>query len=242
MYQAHTLCIPPEKESTKIWRYMDMTKLLAMLEDQALWFSDITCLKEDPLEGFLTRATVREFRKLPDGLSAAEEERTKEVIEENLQFIKKSRNLLNVSSWHMNEHESAAMWRLYSKNNEGVAIQSTYKRLCESVKDAEEKVNIGVIKYVDEENDTFNWRNVIHYALHKRKSFEHEKELRAIVFSPSEGGGGHVKVDLKTIIEKVYVAPNSPNWVHELIKKIMKRYGLGEIPVEKSTLNNDPLY
>jgi hypothetical protein len=53
-----------------------------------------------------------------------------------------------VSCWHMNEHESAAMWKLYSSSNEAVCIQSTYRRLRCSL---EESVMIGEINYINYE-------------------------------------------------------------------------------------------
>ena len=44
-----------------------------------------------------------------------------------------------INCWHMNDHESAAMWKLYLKSNEGIAVQSTYETLRDSIID-EEKV------------------------------------------------------------------------------------------------------
>jgi len=220
---------------------MDVAKLLTILEDNSLFFTSITNL-DDPLEGFLNRATVSIFRKLPQGLPKIKEEETKKIIEGNLLKLKQARSLLNVSSWHMNEHESAAMWQLYSRGNQGIAIQTTYMRLKESFNDAKEDVLIGKVRYIDEDNDTIDWVNVINYALHKRKSFEHEKELRAIVLSPSDDdSGGSVSVDLKKLIERIYVAPKSSQWIFELIQKIIRRYNL-EIPVVQSRMFEKPLY
>ena len=240
MYEEHPLCTPPQNQTARIWRYMDVTKLLSML-DGSLWFSNITCV-DDPLEGFLNRATVKKFRELPKDLPKINEEAVKKTIEENLKIIKWGRGLLNISSWHMNEGESAAMWQLYLKSENGIAIQSTYRRLRDSFKDSKEAVHIGIVKYIDEDDDTIDWRNVINYALHKRKSFEHEKELRAIVFSPSDNGGGSVDIDLEVLIEKIFVAPNSPKWTYELIKRTVRKYGFDKIPVEQSEMYPAPLY
>jgi len=220
---------------------MDVTKLLSILESKSLWFSDIRYF-QDPLEGFLNNATVKKIRELPKDLPKTEEEKTKKTIERNLQIFKLARGLLNVSPWHMNDHESAAMWQLYLKSNEGIAIQSTYTKLKDSFKFAKEDIHIGTVKYIDEDNDTIDWTNVINYALHKRKSFEHEKEIRAIVFSPSDNGGGSVNIDLETLIEKIYIAPNSPKWIYELIQNVVQRFGLPKTLVEESRMNGSPLY
>lgn len=240
MYRDHPSCIPPKESTTKIWRYMDVTKLLSIFESNSLWFSDLTYLN-DPLEGFLNDATVKKFRELPENVSEIKKEKTKIIIEKNLQKLKQSRNLLNVSAWHMNENESAAMWQLYLKSNEGIAIQSNYERFKASFKDAKEDVFIGIVKYITEEKDIIDWTNIINYALHKRKSYEHEKEIRAVVCSYSDNGGGLVKIDLEILIEKIFIAPRSSPWIYELIKKIVERYGL-KIQVEQSKIYKGPLY
>lgn len=241
MYQKHPCCKTPKKKTTKIWRYMDVTKLLSILENRSLWFSNIAHL-DDPLEGFLNRATVENFRTLPKNLSKKEKQEKQAIIEHNLAIIKNARYLLHVSSWNISEYESAAMWQLYLKNNEGVAIQSTYQRLKDSFKNTSEEIHIGMVQYIDNDNDIIDWSNAFNYAVHKRKSFEHEKELRAIVFSPYIAPkGGKIEVNVETLIEKIYVAPTSKPWILNLLKKIIDRYGL-KIPLEQSRLFEDPLY
>jgi len=39
------------------------------------------------------------------------------------------RRYVFVNPWHKNEFESAAMWKLYLKSEEGVAIRTTVERL-----------------------------------------------------------------------------------------------------------------
>ena len=53
-----------------------------------------------------------------------------------------------VNCWHENEHESAAMWKLYIKSVEGIAIQSTYSKLKKSFIN-DEIIFIGKVKYID---------------------------------------------------------------------------------------------
>jgi hypothetical protein len=40
-----------------------------------------------------------------------------------------------VNCWHQNEFESEAMWRLYSENHKGIAIQTTFQDLVDSIDD-----------------------------------------------------------------------------------------------------------
>lgn len=57
----------------------------------------------------------------------------------------------------MNDYESAAMWKLFLKTNEGVAIQTTYGRLFDSLDKLPKPVYVSTVKYIDYENDIIDW-------------------------------------------------------------------------------------
>ena len=119
-----------------------------------------------------------------------------------------------INCWHLNSHESAAMWVLYLKSNEGIAVQSTYRKLLDSLVD-EREIFIGKVNYIDYDNEIFLDRNALAPLVYKRKSFEHEREVRAIITNwPKEPigpdsptatirSGIEVDVDLKVLIENI---------------------------------------
>ena len=78
----------------------------------------------------------------------------------------------------MNEGGSAAMWQLYSKTNEAVALKSTFFRLANEL---DEKTYIGLVDYIDFENAGLPEGNTLYPYVHKRLSFSHEKEVRAVI-------------------------------------------------------------
>ena len=141
----------------------------------------------------------------------------------------------------MNNYESVAMWELYLKSGEGVAIQSTVGRMINSFKKSAEEVYIGQVKYVYFEKKEIPWNNVFYLALHKRKSFEHERELRALVMCADNLPGKLIAVDLTVLIQNIFVAPNCPIWIHDLVKKMVNRYGLAK-RVLHSGLEQNPMY
>ena len=55
----------------------------------------------------------------------------------------------------MNEFESAAMWNLYLKSNEGIAIQSTYKSLKRTLdkRRGDKDIVVGQVEYIDFNKD-----------------------------------------------------------------------------------------
>jgi hypothetical protein len=48
-------------------------------------------------------------------------------------------------------------------------------------------------------------------------------------------------VDLGTLIEAVFIAPNAASWFLDLVKSVMQRYDRPE-PVPQSSLAGDPMY
>ncbi|MDP1886668.1 MAG: DUF2971 domain-containing protein [Polaromonas sp.] len=159
---------------------------------------------------------------------------------------KTSRGNAVVSCWHSSSYESAAMWSLYLKSNEGIAIRTTFKRLCNSFAVAKDTVLIGEVKYIDFERDSFNAGNMFEAFLHKRKSFEHEKEIRAIApfgMPPDRltAEARNIPVDLGELIESVVIAPTAPDWFFEVVEQTTRKFGFN-FPIEKSTLTQQPYF
>jgi hypothetical protein len=103
--------------------------------------------------------------------------------------------------------------------------------------------------------------------LYKRRSFAHEREYRAILWEvaamtqeamrqaeqamahatrPEEifrldeipnTPGTAIKIDLETLIERVYVSPSSPGWFRKLVIELCSQYGLGQNRVITSELS-----
>ena len=101
------------------------------------------------------------------------------------------------------------------------------------------------MKYIDYTNTWRSDDNIFHAYLHKRKSFEHEHELRAITIGPDEESilqsGMYIPCDLNILIEKIFVSPGSPSWFKELVIAVIDKYNLNK-EVTRSNLDDDPLF
>jgi hypothetical protein len=231
----------PSDIGIKIWRYMNLAKYLAILQRRSLFFTRASLLV-DPFEGSSTKVMV-----------AAREHMLRDIGHPTLHlelahYYKVSVNTYLISCWHMNEQESAAMWSLYSY--EGVCIQSTYQRLRSSLPKC---VFIGEVNYPNYDNAGFSPHDLFNFIMHKRKSFEHERELRAIFwqelgtaeaqnYKPKiEPAGLWISVDLSALIEKVYINPTAEQWLATVIREVTAKYEL-QAPVFQSTLAESPLY
>jgi hypothetical protein len=118
---------------------------------------------------------------------------------------------------------------------------------------------VGAVKYADYEQDWIPEGNFLAPFLHKRRSFEHEHEVRAILtilpirqdsslqggseidFSLESPEGLIVPADLVGLIEEVRVDPQSPRWFRDAAEDVTRRYGL-TCPVSQSELDVDPVY
>ena len=137
--------------------------------------------------------------------------------------------------WCMSAYEPENMMRDRLKNKQGVAIQSTFKRLTESFYDEVENVYVGMISYSDITSNLFG--HFISPLMHKRAlpKFEEENEIRALISSVpidlfetmglnlnwavlkcefSNGdkkSGSLIQVNLEKLLERIYIYdfPNS---------------------------------
>lgn len=221
-----------DNDQLVVWKYLDLSKFLDMLLSQKLFMSRSDKF-EDQYEGTFSEPTFEEIKKI-----AANNPKF-------LDYYKSHREKVVVSSWHANEYESFAMWQIFTKNNEGLAIQSTIGRLKKAL--AIEKhfeQYIGEVNYIDYKKEYIPFEDTFFPFLFKRKSFQYEREIRIISdvshsqISINEG----LKIDviINELIEKIYIHPKSENWYKNLVVQMVKKLGY-EIAIEKSDLESDIL-
>lgn len=239
----------------RIWRYMDFTKFMTLVDSEKLFLARADSFSDDLFEGSYPLKNI-ENRKNIHGVTNAS-------LIELEKVNKKFKEYIYFNCWHANDHESAAMWNLYLKSNEGISIQTSISRLSKSIKnDNNFMAHINEIKYIDYSRDEFIDDNVIEAYCHKRKSFEHEKEIRLIRallrYSKADDilndpdniiikGGLTIDVDLDILVENIYVAPNAPGWFTNVVKAVLSRYDqIYNINlssrVRKSNLRTDPIF
>lgn len=223
----------PENLDGKIWRYMDFTKFISILESSALFFSRADKFK-DKLEGKHSNFDLDRFKK------QAEEENYdgEQAVKTYKEAFERAKTKMFISCWFMKEYESDGMWTLYGKIDESIAIQTTYAKLTKTVLDVKPYAEIGMVDYIDYETHDKPMIGGFHPYFHKRIPFDHESEIRALIWNhhSTEEYGMNVPVDIGSLMEKIYVSPTAGEWFYKLIKDVLKRYGYEHIPVEYSKL------
>ena len=98
----------------------------------------------------------------------------------------------------------------------------------------------GKVKYIDYRKQFSKiGRGAFWY---KRKSFEHEREVRALIRNHENTGKGvSHPVDLDVLIKNVYVSPYAPEWFAQVVRDVVKKYHLDK-PVVYSSMKEQPFY
>lgn len=249
MYEWNECFPQPHDLDAKVWRYMDLPKLISLLHTSKLFFSRVDKLG-DPFEGSSPQGLINARKKLltqikQDPQYSHMPEKREEILHsydtvpETLATMSK---FMAVNCWHMNDDESMAMWKLYLSSSDGIAIQTTYSRLQQSFQHAEEAVNMGMVNYIDYDNESFSAMNIDYLFMHKRKCFKHEHEVRCLVRrwpehwrdAPLIEEGVSIPVILNVLIENIYVAPTSPDWFLDVVNTVICKFGQGQIAIKSS--------
>ena len=234
---------PPPLEAA-LWRYMDFTKFVSLLEKSELFFARADKLG-DPFEGFIPTNNRKDLE--------AEEKSMYNALSAEL------RRFTFISCWHESAHESDAMWKIYSSANSGIAIITTCAALVRSFR-TNEQMHLGKVRYIDYNSDSEqipgpqdDWLSAY---FHKRRNFAHEQEVRVIIQHVPHaailnnlenlstdlrvwGPGFGCEVDLAELIQEVVIDPSAPGWLLELVNLVTERYDL-QVPVHVSDLAETP--
>ena len=238
LHTQHPAFRYPDPKSS-LWRYMDFTKFISLLETSQLYFNRCDRF-DDPYEGTVTRGTTHLMR---------DQGQTERDIAAYVDNTKVWRQQMYVNCWCKSECESAAMWGLYLQTPEGVAIRTTAARLGSALGPTPISVGLTEVTYVDFERHAYNPGNIFHHYVFKRLSFQHEMEVRAIVWRVEEKNQPLIEadaprllidLDLPTLSESVQVSPTAQPWFVDLVKQCVRRYGL-DVPVIQSDLYRSPL-
>jgi hypothetical protein len=233
----------------KLWRYLDLSKLVSLLSAGALWFSRADLLG-DPFEGSVTHSDLSRTKTRASLLTYID--RLPPELQQSLKSVLGKIPPLEridasayVSSWHENPRESAAMWRLYLRGGDGVAIQTTLRRFAAVLASCPEEILIKKVSYIDYGAETFRERSPYAPYLHKRSSFEHEREIRALTFVDNRHGIGPAGIAISTntdiLIENIFVAPTSADWFLAAVQAVVDRFELSR-KVQRSELDAMPLF
>jgi hypothetical protein len=124
--------------------------------------------------------------------------------------------------------ESEGMWRLYCGEKEGVAFQTTFARLEQSIVEAH--ILAGKIRYEDY-NTTLPFTELLDHVMHKRVGFAFEQEVRLLRLDEDHYGNlcnrttdeKHspclpIPWSMKAAIDRILVSPYADDWYLDAVR------------------------
>lgn len=239
----------PESDD-ELWRYIDFTQFVSILEKEALWLAAASVFL-DPWEGGLTKEHVKSIsERIP-------------FIDERSKFVRNVFDALRattyVSCWHQREDETAAMWELYNNRGKEVAIKTTYGGFIDAV-DISDDMTVGMVNYTDYSRGSDEFRVTRESPFfHKRNSFDHEMEFRAVKsefhvpdlsevddefkhrVTENAPPGRAVGVNPSELIDEIVISPVAGGWMEGLVEDVLETYDLSNtVKVHRSKMNEDP--
>lgn len=215
---------------TSLWRYMDFTKFVDLILSRELYLRRIDSF-EDPYEGFGSEITKERLRDFLNNLYRNKEVDIEEMIQHQAMYWKIQKLYTYVNCWHINEYESAAMWNLYAKTNEAIAIKTNIRKILNCLERSKRPDSYGVIYldkvfYIDYEKEApisrYNNLGFVEHLFNKRKSFEHEREFRVLYMSyeghvwTGENGSGGGQLSLEWVQNRM--DNNDEAYKHKIMK------------------------
>lgn len=242
---------------TPLWRYMTFEKFCWLVEKSRLYHTRLDQF-DDPFESTVTWRYARERDTL--NLKFGEN------VREGARWMAKSGRFTHFATcWHASEYESDAQWKIYAPGGAGIAIVSTMERMRRSVDLHPYRTGImGQVEYIDFETHDMRHRALpssMRPGFVKRKSFEHEREVRGMIWADlivdgptlmcneesleeqrlRQPLGVNAAVDLAGLIESIVISPAAATYVEELVRIVTKRHGLEHL-VRNSELLKSPIY
>lgn len=228
-------------EIHKLWRYMDLSKFISLIEKNTLWLARADTFRDKREGRFpddMRKATEKAFETY--GSSYDSPFKDAGDVQDYLQ-----KNTF-ISCWHKNFDENMVMWEIYGGNNNALAIQTTVEKIRDNI--CPEKLNgdslvLREVIYEQPENisGVLNF-DACFFIKRPHFSFENEVRISLNTFSitnPSKNTphGYYLPININGFVEKILIHPDSPDWLWDAIYSITKKYEI-HAPVERGVYGN----
>jgi hypothetical protein len=204
-----------------VYRYMSVEKFLYLIFEKRLWFTRCDKLG-DQHEGSLPEKLVKYRNDRLDKQILSDPTQVKEIQEVKKIYERgsyASRLQKFASCWTKNVPESLLMWKLYTPQSTGIAVESTVSRIGNSFVrepyDYFERYGMTIANTIYEDFSDIDRldRDQIFY---KRSAYFYEKEIKAFVEFRSTvetQDNLSISIDLDILISRIHVYSSSDSRV-----------------------------
>ncbi|HEV2436356.1 MAG TPA: hypothetical protein VG077_10190 [Verrucomicrobiae bacterium] len=212
----------PENACDRIWRYMDLPKLIYLLDRRKLYLS-----RADKFDDRHEGAT-------PLIQKIWERQKDPKNSETFAAFRCRQREWTFISCWSHCDHESHALWRIYCGPKQGVAVCSQYFKLVKLKNPKVEDIMVGLVDYG--RNEPIPLNTLVPF-FRKRQAFAYEQEARFVAniyrcLDVHDETGKlltprpclEIPLDLSAFIETIRIHPEADADYINVVKSLVKRY------------------
>lgn len=220
------------EDDTKLYRYISLSMFLTFIEKNQIYLTKMESLEdtwEIPLKDLPIKSKDNELKYFE---------------------FPYFQNMFT-HCWSL-EGNSDALWRIYSKEKEGILIETTVKKF-KLIKGIKKAVLAPVIYYNDLEFVLNKIKEIPPYdtffgsSFLKRNAFKHEKEVRLVTlneegyidYKREECAHINFGLDSKEFIENIIIDPRADDWYVDTIKSYCLRVGLSCIPKKSDLYSKD---
>jgi hypothetical protein len=201
----------PSDPNAPVWRFMDLWKFRDLISSGELFFNRADLFKQDEQEGippeeYLIRAHNLNPLDVNDRLT----------LNHHLADLAQGREAMFVNCSYLFDEEKAYTWETYG--TEGVAIVTTYGRL-KAALDAfpgSDDAHLGLVRYGMENISRYN---TMVFITTKRKEFERDREVRAMLWIRDEYAGHNRHFDINNFPHDRPLTPPDPARVKDFQRR-----------------------
>jgi hypothetical protein len=221
-------------DSVILWRFLRLNSFLELLTGNLVQVRADAF--DDPMEGAFGFKNVRIDRQALADVSLS-------FSLPMLEILNGLRQRVAITCWFEFDQESYAMWRIYGRLGESVAIETTVGQLRELLRD-QDNMRIERVKYEPLQDEITDLRDPF---FRKTPEYNFEREVRSVRLFPHVLGGKLFNkrvspAEFDRFINRIIVAPGNRAILHQAIQttvagvfNIPKMYFRG--PIEASRLD-----
>lgn len=228
-------------EGLRLWRYMDLARLVSLLETKAIWLARADTFR-DKHEG-----------RFPDEMRTLAEKAYESFPPDDPSPVKNVEDFQDyllkntfISCWHKNIDENMAMWEIYGRDTNAVAVQTTVGRIRDGTDSSDLNGHSLLLQPVvyQRAEDVLGVLLYEDCFFRKRPHFAFEQEVRISLdtysrVNPTKNTpyGHRLRCSINTFIESIYIHPDSATWLLDVVNSITTRYQVNA-NVKRGTFGN----
>jgi hypothetical protein len=201
--------LEPDSPNEEIWRFLPFGYFEDLMANEELHFTRADLFRQDDQEGIPPENYIRHITGLRRYDPADES-----TLNHHIGCLAQDREWYFVLCWQVFRGETFEMWKKFGEF--GVAVCSTYARLKKCLDGMLDRTHLGLMRYGEDRLYQQRKYNTLQFINTKRKEYESEHEVRAIVQCPDMMDAQNRHFDLNNFPHRRPLDENvRHSWVHE---------------------------